>query len=39
VLADIGTPPHEVCRDALHLLGHEQDYEQWLAEQPKDDLT
>ena len=39
VLADIGTPPHEVCRDVLHLLGHEQNYEQWLAEQPEDDLT
>jgi ATP-dependent Clp protease ATP-binding subunit ClpC len=39
VLADIGTPPHEVCRDVLHLLGHEQNYEQWLAEQPEDDRT
>ncbi len=37
VLADIGTPPQEVCRDVLHLLGHEQSCEQWLAEQPEDD--
>ena len=37
VLADIGTPPHEVCPDVLNLLGHEQNYEQWLADQPEDD--
>jgi len=24
-------------RDVLHQLGHEQGYEQWLAEQPEDD--
>lgn len=34
VLADIGTPPVEVCRDVLHLLGHQDRFDEWLAAQP-----
>ncbi len=34
VLTNIGTPPLEVCRDVLHLLGHADEFERWLAEQP-----
>jgi len=34
VLADIGTPSVEVCRDVLQLLGHQDRFDQWLADQP-----
>ena len=34
VLADIGTPSVEVCRDVLQLLGHQDSFDQWLADQP-----
>jgi hypothetical protein len=38
VLADIGTPSVEVCRDVLHLLGHQDRFEEWLADQSERQL-
>lgn len=35
VLADIGTPSVEVCRDVLQLLGHQDSFDQWLTDQPE----
>ncbi len=35
VLAELGAPPQELCRDVLHLLGHESQFDQWLADQPE----
>jgi hypothetical protein len=35
VLTEMGAPPREVCRDVLHLLGHESQFDQWLADHPE----
>jgi len=32
VLTELGTPPQELCRNVLHLLGHEAQFDQWLAD-------
>lgn len=33
VLSDIGIDPQDVCREVLCLLGHEEQFDDWLAEQ------
>jgi hypothetical protein len=35
VLADTAEPPVEVCHDVLQLLGHQDRFDQWLADQPE----
>lgn len=35
VLTELGAPPREVCRDVLHLLGHESQFDQWLDDHPE----
>jgi len=34
VLTELGAPPQELCRDVLQLLGHQDRFDQWLADQP-----
>lgn len=35
VVEDIGVVPQKLCHEVLCLLGHEDQFEQWLADQPE----
>jgi PII-like signaling protein len=34
VLMRLGTQPREICREVLEILGHQEDWQRWLADHP-----